>query len=129
MKKYMSVFLCLFCVLAMVSCNKKAEPLELPKASQVKSIEVSIEENMILHTDQTWIADVLVGVSAAKPTRNQSVQDVPTAERMIKVDIHSEKEITRFFAYEEGGSYYIERPYQGIYKLEKSIYEKLQEKE
>lgn len=129
MKKYVSVFLFLFCVLATVSCNKKAEPIEVPQNSEVQSIDVSVDEEVIRHTDQTWIGDVLAGVSAAKPTRKQSVQDVPTAERIIKVDIRSEEEITRFFAYEDGGSYYIERPYRGIYKLERSIYEKLQENE
>ncbi|MDO4793007.1 MAG: DUF5301 domain-containing protein [Filifactor alocis] len=129
MKKYMSVFLCLCCVLVMVSCGDKAEPMELPQASQVKSVEVSIEENRIRHTDQTWIGDVLAEVSAAEPTRKQSVQDVPQAEHFIRVDIYFGEEMTSFFAYEDGGRYYIERPYQGIYKTDKNLYEKLQESE
>ena len=35
MKKYISLFLCLTCILTLVACGKKAAPIQLPQTSDI----------------------------------------------------------------------------------------------
>lgn len=42
MKKYISIFLCLACVLTLVACGKKADPITLPKTDQITSIDITV---------------------------------------------------------------------------------------
>ena len=96
MKKFLSLFLCLTCVLTLVACGKKAAPITLP-------------------------------ISSSEPTKKESVQDVPQAESYIKIDFQFETGTSTIFAYEDSGKYYIEQPYQGIYKIDSKLFERLQE--
>ena len=38
MKKFLSLFLCLTCILTLVACGKKAAPITLPQADKITSI-------------------------------------------------------------------------------------------
>lgn len=99
MKKFLSLFLCLTCVLTLVACGKKAAPITLPQAD----------------------------ISSSESTKKESVQDVPQAESYIKIDFRFETGTSTIFAYEDSGKYYIEQPYQGIYKIDSKLFERLQE--
>ena len=98
------------------------------KSIDIAVVNVSFEGKKIFHSDKLWINDVVSKMGDAKPTRKESVQDVPKVDNYIKVDFKVKKENFTVFAYEEKGKYYIERPYQGIYEIDDNLYQKLQQK-
>ena len=131
MKKFLSLFLCLTCILTLAACGKKAAPITLPQADKITSIDITIEENTVSHSDKTWMSEIIADISSSKPTKKESVQDVPQAESYIRIDFRhetgTETETITIFAYEDRGKYYLEQPYQGIYKIERRLFERLKE--
>ena len=131
MKKFLSLFLCLTCILTLAACGKKAAPITLPQADKITSIDITIAENTVSHSDKTWISEIIADISSSEPTKKESVQDVPQAESYIRIDFRhetgTETETITIFAYEDRGKYYLEQPYQGIYKIERRLFERLKE--
>ena len=126
MKKYISLFLCLVCMLTLVACGKKADPIMLPQTDDITSIDITVEENTVNHTDKVWISELIADISSSEPTNKESVQDIPQVESYIKIDFQFETGTSTLFAYENNGIYYIEQPYQGIYEIDSQLYERLQ---
>ena len=127
MKKYISIFLCLACVLTLVACGKEADPITLPQTDEITSIDITVGGNTVSHSDKTWISEIIANISSSEPTNKESVQDVPQAESYIKIDFQFETGTSTLFAYEDSGKYYVEQPYQGIYKIDSQLYSQLQE--
>ena len=129
MKKFLSLFLCLTCILTLAACGRKAAPITLPQADKITSIDITIEENTVSHSDKTWMSEIIADISSSKPTKKESVQDVPQAESYIRIDFRhetgTETEIITIFAYEDRGKYYLEQPYRGIYKIDRKLFERL----
>ena len=129
MKKILSWFLYITCILTLVACGKRAAPITLPQADEITSIDITIEENTVSHSDKTWISEIIADISSSEPTKKESVQDFPQAKSYIRIDFRhetgTETEIITIFAYEDRGKYYLERPYQGIYKIERKLFERL----
>ena len=44
-----------------------------------------------------------------------------------EIDFQFEAGTSTLFAYEDSGKYYVEQPYQGIYKIDSQLYSQLQE--
>ena len=127
MKKILSWFLYITCILTLVACGKRAAPITLPQADKITSIDITIEENTVSHSDKTWMSEIIADISSSKPTKKESVQDVPQAESYIRIDFRHETGTITIFAYEDRGKYYLEQPYQGIYKIDRKLFEKLKE--
>lgn len=127
MKKFFSLSLCFICVLLLGACEKKTSAIILPPTDKIISINITVGENTINHSDKAWISAIITDISASVLTNKESFQDVPRAERYIKIDFKLDTEISTFFAYEDGDKYYIEKPYQGIYKIDRQLFESLQE--
>ena len=87
MKKFLSLFLCLTCVLTLVACGKRAAPITLPRADEITSIDITFEENTVSHSDKTWISEVIADISSSEPTKKESVQDFPLVESYIKAAV------------------------------------------
>ena len=68
---------------------------------------------------------MLYGVDEVLPHITR--QDVPQAESYIKIDFQFETGTSTLFAYKDSGKYYVEQPYQGIYKIDSQLYSRLQE--
>ena len=81
----------------------------------------------VSHSDKTWISEIIANISSSEPTNKESVQDIPQAESYIKIDFQFETGTSTLFAYEDSGKYYVEQPYQGIYKIDSQLYGQLQE--
>ena len=126
MKKYISLFLCLVCMLTLVACGKKADPIMLPQTDDITSIDITVEENVVNHTDKVWISELIADISSSEPTNKECVQDIPQVESYIKIDFQFETGTSTLFAYEDNGRYYIEQPYQGIYEIDSQLYGRLQ---
>ena len=129
MKKFLSLFLSLICVLTLVACGKKVVPITLPQTDEITSIDITFGGggNTASHLDKTWISEIIADISSSEPTKKESVQDVPQVESYIKIDFQFETGTSTIFAYEDSGKYYIEQPYQGIYKIDSQLFERLQE--
>ena len=85
MKKFLSLFLCLTCVLTLVACGKKADPIRIPQTDEITSIDITVRENTVNHSDKTWISEIITDISSSEPTKKESVQDVPQVESYIKL--------------------------------------------
>lgn len=127
MKKMFFLFLCLTCILTLAACGEKAAPIQLPQSSAITSVDVTVGESTTDHSDTIWISEIISDISRSEPTSKQSVQDFPQAESYIKIDFQFETGTSTIFAYEENGEYFIEQPYQGIYKIDRQMFERLQE--
>lgn len=129
MKKFLSLFLCLTCILTLAACGKKAAPITLPRADEITSIDITFEENTVSHSDKTWISEIIADISSSEPTKKESVQDFPQAKSCIRIDFRhetgTETETITIFAYEDRGKYYLEQPYRGIYKIDRKLFERL----
>ena len=68
----------MICILTVLSgCGKKAEPIDLPSNDAVTSIEViTIDGAKADITEASKIETIMATLSAAKPTRAQSVNDL-----------------------------------------------------
>ena len=124
MKKFLSLFLCLTCVLTLVACGKKVAPITLPQTDEITSIDITFGENTVSYSDKTWISEIIADISSSEPTKKESVQDCPQVESYIKIDFQFETGTSTIFAYEDSGKYYIEQPYQGIYKIDSQLFER-----
>ena len=117
MKKFLSLFLCLTCVLTLVACGKRAAPITLPRADEITSIDITFEENTVSHSDKTWISEVIADISSSEPTKKESVQDFPQVESYIKIDFRLKTGTSTIFAYEDRGKYYLEQLIKEFIKL------------
>lgn len=127
MKKYISLFLCLTCILTLVRVGKKLLHSVAPNKRHYICWCNPVGENTTNHSDTAWISEIISDISSSEPTSKQSVQDFPQTESYIKIDFQFETGTSTIFAYEENGKHYIEQPYQGIYKIDSQLYERLQE--
>ena len=89
------------------------------------SIDITFGENTVSHSDKTWISEIIADISSSEPTKKESVQDFPQVESYIKIDFRLETGTSTIFAYEDRGKYYLEQPYQGIYKIDRKLFERL----
>ena len=71
------------------------------------------------------VYSILSKLSEAEPTRKMSVQDSPDAKTYYEIAVKTDERTYYFYAYEEGGIYYIEIPYEGIYTTDKGFLELL----
>ncbi|MST51608.1 DUF5301 domain-containing protein [Hornefia butyriciproducens] len=119
--------ICILTVLA--GCGKKAEPIDLPSNEAVTSIEViTIDGAKADITETTQIETVMTALSAAKPTRVQSVNDQPAnVDAYGTISINTAGEATVVYYYDKDSKHYIEQPYRGIYELEDNLEETLRQ--
>ncbi|QHQ61416.1 hypothetical protein Ana3638_12040 [Anaerocolumna sedimenticola] len=59
-------------------------------------------------------------------TLSPSLNDTPNASRYLKIDIGSGGDKI-YYTYEKGGNYYIEKPYDSIYKVSRETFNELNE--
>lgn len=124
MKSTAAILLTVIMCFVLASCCK-ADPIVLPDRDNIANISVVIDGEIIYHEDSSWIDSVMSGIADAEPTSKESVQDVPQVDDYIKLDIQLFGGVSTVFAYEEDGKYYIEQPYQGIYKLDSDAYSRI----
>lgn len=118
-----TLFVLLMVVVFLLSgCEKQAEPIILPSVNDIDSIDITtLDGSVVSYSDKEWVEQFIAVVTQAKSTTKKSVQDIPGIETYGKVDISNNGEITTFFYYIENEKYYIEQPYQGIYRIDINI--------
>ena len=122
MKRFIALTCMVVCIISLIGCSKKAEPIVLPAINEIDSINImTFDGSEVSHSDKEWIEQFIAVVTQAKSTTKESVQDVPNTEVYGKVDISNNGGITTFFYYTKDGKNYIEQPYRGIYVIDIDI--------
>lgn len=125
--------ICLGAVLGIVcynKMNKSSYALNLPSADSVNSIIIKQNDKNVDLSDEEIIKDIINVLGAVKrTTKEESIQDSPTnVDNEIQVDFKfKNNETTKdgtstIFVYEKKGKYYIEQPYNGIYRISADEY-------
>ena len=115
------VILFLIVMLLLTGCGKK-ESIILPEAGDVSLVSVYAGDSVMKHEDEQWISDFLSAMKESVLTGKMSVQDVPQTEEYVKIVLEMEEGENTFFLYEDGGKYYAEQPYEGIYEIDEEAY-------
>lgn len=116
MKKCSLLTAALVLLVALTACGK-AEPMTLPETGEIVSVDVTAGDQTVQHTDEAWISEMVTALSGAEPTGRESVQDVPQAEELVRLDLRLGSGASTLFAYQEDEHFYVEQPYQGIYQI------------
>lgn len=109
----------------MTACSQKAPPLILPAPCNVESVEIITDEKRFQQTDREWISALMESLLASKPTSKPSVQDSPLLDFYVQIDFHLCEGVNTLYLYQEGQRFYAERPYQGIYEIDATLYESI----
>lgn len=126
MKKIVSLFIISIMICSIVGCSqKKTDSISLPQEKNIQSIDVTVGNETENFSDREWIRQCILDITNAQATTKESVQDVPQVDEYIKIDINADDAVSTLFVYIEKENYYIEQPYQGIYKTDLAFYEKL----
>jgi predicted small lipoprotein YifL len=127
MRKMIAFLLTVICVVMLAGCGKKAEPIDLPSNEAVISIEViTLDGAKADITEANQIETVMTALSAAEPTRLESVNDQPTnVDAYGTISINTVGESTVVYYYDKDSKHYIEQPYRGIYEMEDYLEETL----
>ena len=116
MKKCSLLTAALVLLVKLTDCGKAA-PMTLPETGEIVSVDVTAGDQTVQHTDEAWISEMVTALSGAEPTGRESVQDVPQAEELVRLDLRLGSGASTLFAYQEDGHFYVEQPYQGIYQI------------
>lgn len=113
MRKMIALLLILtiICILTVLAgCGKKAEPIDLPSNEAVISIEViTLDGAKADITEANQIETVMTALSAAEPTRLESVNDQPTnVDAYGTISINTVGESTVVYYYDKDSRHYIE---------------------
>lgn len=127
------LFICVGAVLGIACYNKinaSSYALNLPSADSINNIILKQNDKTIDLSDEEIIKDIINVLGGVKRTTNQeSIQDSPTnVDNEIQVDFKfKNNETTKdgvsiIFVYGKKGKYYIEQPYNGIYRISADEY-------
>ncbi len=111
-------------MLLMSGCSSfpKAPKLDFPENTEVTLFDSSKQIEHALNTEQSL--EMIQKLEEMKPTRRQSIQDMPVQKIDYQIRLVHEREEMIYF-YSENGKHYAELPYTGIYECSTSLYESL----
>ena len=100
--------------------NKPSYSLNIPSDDSVYNINLEQNGKKIEVSEQDKIKDIIYIISEVKrTTTSESIQDSPiNVENEIKIDFeYEENKTSTVFVYKKNGKYFIEQPYNGIYRI------------
>lgn len=110
----------LFLVVCFLIYSKITTPILidlLPERNTISSIDIKNESNTKTLKTENEIEDTIQKLSKSKLTRKKSVSDFPLTDNYTTISLNSENgEVTKMYLYQENKKYFIELPYQGIYR-------------
>ncbi len=115
----------------LIILNKRTYELNLPKQEKLKSITIETQANQKEITDTQEIQDIIYILNNSgkgRNTKQESINDFPVnTEEIITVKFNFEEEGTSIiFVYIRNDNYYIEQPYNGIYKISGDEYNSIE---
>ena len=109
--------------------NKYSYTLNIPSDDSVYSINLEQNGKRIEVSEQDKIKDIIYVISQVKrTTTNESIQDSPiSVENEIKIDFeYEENKNSTVFVYKKNGKYFVEQPYNGIYRISPDEYNSIE---
>lgn len=111
--------------------NKRNYELNLPQQEKLSSIVIKSNTNSADVTDSEEIKDiiyVLSGSGNGRTTKEESIQDYPVnADKVVQVEcVSNESRGSTLFVYMKNGNYYLEQPYNGIYRINGDEYNSIE---
>ncbi len=106
--------------------DKPEYVLNLPSIDDIERIEISKNENIILvATDEA--VEKIINLLNNKKTKSESITDYPSnTSELYKINfIHKEIGSSTIYIYRIKNNYYVEQPYNGIYEIAESEYNKI----
>ena len=105
-------------------CCKTGELIVLPSSTEIQCIKIeTLDSTEVTYTDAEKIEYFISILSEATTTNKSSVQDFPMVDEYGTINILTDNHNLTIYYYEDNEKYYLEQPYQGIYKLETNINE------
>ena len=127
-EKMIFIIILLVCVggaLGILYFNKSSYTLNIPSDDSVYNINLEQNGKKIEVSEQDKIKDIIYIISEVKrTTTSESIQDSPiNVENEIKIDFeYEENKTSTVFVYKKNGKYFIEQPYNGIYRISPDEY-------
>ncbi|MFI3292617.1 MAG: DUF5301 domain-containing protein [Rikenellaceae bacterium] len=78
-------------------------------------------DNAPIELSELCLGGILVHLKMAEPTRKLSLDDNPSVRPYYKITVDTNDWQYRYFIYEQGGAFYLELPYEGIYILNDDV--------
>lgn len=126
------LLVCVSAILVVLYFNKvykSSYALNISSEDNVYSICLEQNGKRIRVNEQDKIKDIINIVGKVKrTTTNESVQDSPiNVENEIKIDFeYDENKTSTVFVYKKKGKYFIEQPYNGIYRISLDDYSSIE---
>ena len=131
--KFVIVFFICIGVLLFILCFNKANKcfytLNIPSDDSVYNINLEQNGKRIEVNKKDKIKDIIyIIVKVKRTTTNESIQDSPiNVDNVIKIDFeYGEDKTTTVFVYKKKDKYFIEQPYNGIYKISQNEYNSIE---
>ena len=131
-KKMIFIIILLVCVggaLGILYFNKSSYTLNIPSDDSVYNINLEQNGKKLRVSEQDKIKDIIYIISEVKrTTTSESIQDSPiNVENEIKIDFkYKENKTSTVFVYKKKGKYFIEQPYNGIYRISPDKYNSIE---
>lgn len=114
-------------VFIVAGMNLRSYELTLPEQEKLVRITIESGEKQTEITDEGEIEEViyvLSGGGKGRTTNDESINDAPVnADVLIMVNFYfKEQGASTLFVYQRGGRYYIEQPYDGVYRISNDEY-------
>ena len=126
------LLVCVSTILGVLYFNKvykSSYVLNIPSKDNVYNISLEQNGKRTQVNEQDKINDIINIVGEVKrTTTNESVQDSPiNVENEIKIDFeYDENKTSTVFVYKKKGKYFIEQPYNGIYRISLDDYSSIE---
>lgn len=109
--------------------NKSSYTLNIPSDDSVYNINLEQNGKRVDVNEQDKIKDIIYIIGEVKrTTTNESIQDNPiNVSNQIKIDFeYGENKISTVFVYKKKDKYFIEQPYNGIYRISPDEYNSIE---
>ena len=103
----------------------------MPQQEELSSIIIKSNTNSTEVIDSEEINDIIYALSESgngRTTKEKSIQDYPVnSDNILQVDfIFKESGASRLFVYMKNDNYYLEQPYNGIYRISGDEYNSIE---
>ena len=126
------LLVCVSTILGVLYSNKVYKSfyvLNIPSEGNVYNISLEKNWKRTKVNEQDKIKNIINIIGGVKrTTTNESVQDSPiNVENEIKIDFeYDENKTSTVFVYKKKGKYFIEQPYNGIYRISLDDYSSIE---
>ena len=109
--------------------NSRTYKLNLPQLEKLENILLEQDTNKKVINDNEKMKNIINILNETKrTTKEESIQDSPVnTNNKIKIDFNfKETGASTLFVYERNNKYYIEQPYNGIYRISMDEYNSIE---